>query len=51
MFMMVSKTGAQRLSIAMQSLPPGHSDLVWKSWINSDHHVQNEVRHIPGLAW
>ena len=43
MFMMVSKTGAQRLSSAMQSLPPGHIDLKWKEWMKSDHHVQNEV--------
>ena len=43
MFMMVSKTGAGHLSSAMQSLPPGHIDLVWKQWLCSDPNVQDWV--------
>ena len=43
MLMMVSKTGARALSSAMQSLPPGHIDLVWKQWLKSDAEVQREV--------
>ena len=43
MFMMVSKTGARHLSSAMQSLPPGHIDLVWKDWLKSEQGRQDEV--------